>query len=186
MVIFPGGFDKRLRENVDYLEELKGLAEQEGVSGRVSFVTSCSTEERNKLLSQCLCVLYTPKVRSYNNSLFKFFRLLWKRTLFKMFQLMQDEHFGIVPLEAMAAQKPVIACNSGGPVETVKDGATGYLCDPTPQDFSRPMAKFIQDPQMAQRMGVEARRHVTESFSTKIFGQRLNRSLVDVAQNKTD
>lgn len=99
---------------------------------------------------------------------------------------MQDEHFGIVPLEAMAAQKPVIACYSGGPVETVKDGATGYLCDPTPQDFSLAMAKFIRDPQMAQKMGVEARRHVTESFSTKIFGQRLNQYLVDVAQFKKD
>ncbi|KAL9403699.1 hypothetical protein Peur_000671 [Populus x canadensis] len=30
-----------------------------------------------------------------------------------------------------AAHKPVIACNSGGPVETVKDGETGFLCNPT-------------------------------------------------------
>ncbi|GMN57588.1 hypothetical protein TIFTF001_026694 [Ficus carica] len=153
-----GGFDKRLRENVEYLEELKDLAEREGVSGQVNFITSCSTSERNELLSQCLCVLYTPK----------------------------DEHFGIVPLEAMAAQKPVIACNSGGPVETVKNGTTGYLCDPTPRDFSFAMAKLIQDPQLAERMGIEARQHVTESFSTKIFGQRLNRYVVDVARNKKD
>ncbi|KAF3442381.1 hypothetical protein FNV43_RR16297 [Rhamnella rubrinervis] len=153
-----GGFDKRLRENVEYLEELKSLAEREGVSKQVNFITSCSTSERNALLSQCLCVLYTP----------------------------EDEHFGIVPLEAMAAQKPVIACNSGGPVETIKNGVTGYLCDPTPQEFSLAMAKFIQDPKMAERMGVEARRHVTESFSTKIFGERLNRYLVDVVRSKRD
>ncbi|PIA42142.1 hypothetical protein AQUCO_02100182v1 [Aquilegia coerulea] len=57
-----GGFDKRLRENVEYLEELKSLAEKEGVSDRVKFITSCSTAERNALLSECLCVLYTPKV----------------------------------------------------------------------------------------------------------------------------
>lgn len=62
---FPvlGGFDKRLRENVEYLDELKSLAERQGVSERVNFITSCSTAERNVLLSQCLCVLYTPKVR---------------------------------------------------------------------------------------------------------------------------
>lgn len=99
---------------------------------------------------------------------------------------MQDEHFGIVPLEAMAAQKPVIACNSGGPVETVKNGATGYLCEPAPREFSLSMAKFIQDPQLAERMGIEARRYVTESFSTKIFGQRLNQYLVNVARRKRD
>lgn len=86
----------------------------------------------------------------------------------------------------MAAQKPVIACNSGGPVETIKNGVTGYLCDPTPREFALAMAKFIQDPQMAERMGTEARRHVTESFSTKIFGQRLNQYLVDVARSKRD
>nr|XP_048321392.1 alpha-1,3/1,6-mannosyltransferase ALG2-like isoform X1 [Ziziphus jujuba var. spinosa]XP_048321393.1 alpha-1,3/1,6-mannosyltransferase ALG2-like isoform X1 [Ziziphus jujuba var. spinosa] len=153
-----GGFDKRLRENVEYLEELKSLAEREGISERVNFITSCSTSERNAILSQCLCVLYTPK----------------------------DEHFGIVPLEAMAAQKPVVACISGGPVETIKNGVTGYLCDPTPREFSSAMAKFIQDPKLAERMGMEARRHVTESFSTKIFGQRLNQYIADVARSKRD
>ncbi|KAF9603544.1 hypothetical protein IFM89_037025 [Coptis chinensis] len=156
--VIPGGFDKRLRENVDYLEELKSLAEREGVSDRINFITSCSTAERNALLSQCLCVLYTPK----------------------------DEHFGIVPLEAMAAQKPVIACNSGGPVETVKDGVTGFLCDPTPQDFSLAMAKLIKDPSVVDKMGREARQHVSESFSTKVFGQRLNQYLIDVVRRKSE
>ncbi|KAH9723125.1 GDP-Man:Man(1)GlcNAc(2)-PP-Dol alpha-1,3-mannosyltransferase [Citrus sinensis] len=129
-----GGYDKRLRENVEYLEELKSLAERNGVSDRVNFITSCSTTERNALLSECLCVLYTPK----------------------------DEHFGIVPLEAMAAYKPVIACDSGGPVETIKN----------------------EEPQMAKKMGENARQHVMESFSTKIFGQHLNRLLAYVARTQ--
>ncbi|XP_052171054.1 uncharacterized protein LOC127787185 isoform X2 [Diospyros lotus] len=154
----PGGFDKRLKENVEYLEELKTLAEREGVSHQVHFMTSCSTADRNALLSDCLCVLYTPK----------------------------DEHFGIVPLEAMAAHKPVIACKSGGPVETVKDGVTGFLCDPTPQAFCSAMAKLIRDPQLAERMGAEAKRHVIESFSTKIFGRRLNQIVIDIAGWKSE
>ncbi|KAK4720101.1 hypothetical protein R3W88_018439 [Solanum pinnatisectum] len=153
-----GGFDNRLRENVEYLEELKKLAAREGVSQRVRFITSCSTAERNALLGQCLCVLYTPK----------------------------DEHFGIVPLEAMAAYKPVIACNSGGPVETVKHGVTGFLCDPSPREFASAMSNFIQDPHMSEKMGQDARQHVAESFSTKIFGQHLNRYLVDIARGKKE
>ncbi|KAI3466038.1 hypothetical protein Pfo_022701 [Paulownia fortunei] len=157
-LIVAGGFDKRLRENVEYLEELKDLAEREGVSHRLQFITSCPTSERNTLLSQCLCVLYTPK----------------------------DEHFGIVPLEAMAAHKPVIACNSGGPVETIKSGVTGYLCDPSPQEFSMAMANFIRDPQMSKTMGREARQHVVQSFSTKIFGQHLNAYIVDTARRKRE
>ncbi|OWM90794.1 hypothetical protein CDL15_Pgr011554 [Punica granatum] len=126
-----GGYDSRLRENVEYLDELKYLAEKEGVSRR-------------------------------------------------------DEHFGIVPLEAMAAYKPVIACNSGGPVETIKNGVTGFLCDPTPLEFSRAMAQLIDNPGMAERMGLEAQEHVTGSFSTKIFGQHLDRYLVDVTRQKMD
>jgi len=51
-----------LKENVEYLEELKDLAEKEGVSDKIKFITSCSTDERNTLLSECLCVLYTPEV----------------------------------------------------------------------------------------------------------------------------
>ena len=99
---------------------------------------------------------------------------------------MQDEHFGIVPLEAMAAYKPVIACDSGGPVETIKNEVTGFLCNPTPHEFSLAMAKLIQEPQMAKKMGENARQHVMESFSTEIFGQHLNRLLAYVARSKED
>lgn len=42
-----------------------------------------------------------------------------------------NEHFGITPLEAMAAGRPVIACNTGGPCETVIHGQTGILVDGT-------------------------------------------------------
>ncbi|KAJ4874465.1 UDP-Glycosyltransferase superfamily protein [Raphanus sativus] len=43
-----GGYDERLKENVEYLEELKSLAEKEGVSNRVNFITSCSTAEKKR------------------------------------------------------------------------------------------------------------------------------------------
>lgn len=86
----------------------------------------------------------------------------------------------------MAAHKPVIACNSGGPVETIKNGVTGYLCEPNPKDFCIAMAKFVQDPQMTKTMGRDARQHVVESFSTKIFGHNLNACIVDTARRKLE
>ena len=38
-----------------------------------------------------------------------------------------EDDFGIVPVEAMAAGKPVIAYGAGGATETVVDGVTGRL-----------------------------------------------------------
>lgn len=41
--------------------------------------------------------------------------------------LPQEEDFGIVPLEAMASGRPVIAFRSGGAVETIAEGKTGVF-----------------------------------------------------------
>ncbi len=46
----------------------------------------------------------------------------------------RNEHFGIVPLEAMLAGLPVLAANEGGPVETVIEGKTGWLRDSAKTD----------------------------------------------------
>jgi glycosyltransferase involved in cell wall biosynthesis len=45
-----------------------------------------------------------------------------------------EEDFGIVPLEAMASGRPVIACARGGALETVVDGENGVLFAPQTRD----------------------------------------------------
>jgi len=40
-----------------------------------------------------------------------------------------EEDFGIAPVEAMAAGKPVVAFRAGGALETVVDGVTGVFFD---------------------------------------------------------
>lgn len=68
---FAGGYDKRLKENHDYLEELKQLSEDEGIMDHVVFLPSCSTEKRDELLATCLCLVYTPTVSCANPMLLK-------------------------------------------------------------------------------------------------------------------
>ena len=53
------------------------------------------------------------------------------------------EDFGLVPVEAMAAGKPVIALAQGGVLETVVDGKTGILFDePTVESLAKAIEKF--------------------------------------------
>jgi glycosyltransferase involved in cell wall biosynthesis len=55
-----------------------------------------------------------------------------------------EEDFGIVPLEAQACGRPVVALGRGGAVETVVDGETGVLVDdPSPRAFADGIRRAI-------------------------------------------
>ena len=90
----------------------------------------------------------------------------------------------MVPVEAMAAGRPVIAADSGGVVETVRHEETGLLCEPTPAAFSSAIERLINEPQSAERMGRAGRRHARESFSRAAFGARLESLLREVAAGR--
>ena len=89
------------------------------------------------------------------------------------------EPFGIINLEAMACHAPVVASATGGILEVVVDGETGFLVpfdqDPVtkfPSDaekFSRDLAakvtELMQDPEKAKRFGEAGRRRVEEKFA---------------------
>jgi len=90
------------------------------------------------------------------------------------------EPFGLVNLEAMACETPVIASAVGGVPEVVDHGRTGLLvpfvpsspADPQPANpakFARDLAAAINElvasPDLARRMGQAGRRRVVEEFS---------------------
>ena len=83
------------------------------------------------------------------------------------------EHFGIVPVEAMYSRTPVIAVNSGGPTETVVDGATGWLRDPTPAAFAAAMEEVVAGgADLTGRLGAAGRARVEKYFSFEAFAKR--------------
>jgi glycosyltransferase involved in cell wall biosynthesis len=48
-----------------------------------------------------------------------------------------EEDFGIVPLEAQSAGRPVVAYGRGGALETVREGVTGlFFAQPTPESLN--------------------------------------------------
>lgn len=55
-----------------------------------------------------------------------------------------EEDFGILPVEAQAAGRPVIALGRGGAQETVRDGETGILYDgDSPDALVRAVERFV-------------------------------------------
>ncbi|NLG34880.1 MAG: glycosyltransferase family 4 protein [Lentisphaerae bacterium] len=67
-------------------------------------------------------------------------RELYRRCRFLVFP--GEEDFGIVPLEAQACGKPVLAFGRGGLLETVKEGQTGvFFAEQTPESVADAAAR---------------------------------------------
>ena len=80
----------------------------------------------------------------------------------------------------MAAGRPVVALNSGGPRETITDGVTGFLCPRSPEALAEAMFGLITDRQRAEQMGRAAHAHVRQNFSHERFTHQLESVLYEV------
>ena len=159
LLVIAGGYDSAVEENQIYYQELLDLVNSLELSDKIIFRRSISNEERLALLKRATALLYTP----------------------------DREHFGIVPIEAMAAGTAVVAVASGGPLETVVDGKTGFLVPQTEQDFALAMDKLLlpdksnRSEQCAAVMGRSGRARVVEFFSKSAMGEKLENSVWKVA-----
>jgi len=70
------------------------------------------------------------------------------------------EPFGLVPLEALAVGRPVLAVREGGFRETLEDCKGALLADRHLPTFSKELAKLLKDPRRMVQMGEHGRRFV--------------------------
>jgi phosphatidyl-myo-inositol dimannoside synthase len=76
------------------------------------------------------------------------------------------EGFGISLVEASACGLPVVAGNSGGIPDAVRDGETGFLVAPEdPAAFAEAIGRLLADPELAQRVGAAGRRAVETYYN---------------------
>ncbi|XP_014488528.1 PREDICTED: alpha-1,3/1,6-mannosyltransferase ALG2 [Dinoponera quadriceps] len=155
-LIVAGGYDKRVEENVEYHLELIGLADELHVTEKVMFLRSPSDIDKVSILHHCKIVIYTPP----------------------------NEHFGIVPLEAMYIGKPVVAHNSGGPIESIVSGETGFLVDLSGQAFASKIAYLITNPDRTENFGKSGRDRFLKTFSFAAFSAQLNKAMDDLIDKK--
>jgi glycosyltransferase involved in cell wall biosynthesis len=85
--------------------------------------------------------------------------------------LPSEEDFGLTPLEAMAAGRPVIAYGAGGVLDTVIPGRTGmFFAEQTADSLAEVLERFDEcdyDP-------LAIRRHA-EQFDSRLFAERMRR-----------
>lgn len=84
----------------------------------------------------------------------------------------EDEDFGMSPVEAMAAGKPVIGVAEGGLLETVVDGVTGLLLPPKPgvEALVDVVERLDAERALAMRGACEAR---AAAYAAPVFVERM-------------
>jgi glycosyltransferase involved in cell wall biosynthesis len=120
-----------------FTSELKTLANELGIAGSVTF-----TGERSDIAPiMAACDVFSMPSR--------------------------EEPFGLVFLEAMAMQRPVVAVNDGGTPEVVEHGQSGLLA-PAHDDaaLASNILTLLRDPELRARMGAYGRSRVLEYFNT--------------------
>ncbi|SMN19013.1 similar to Saccharomyces cerevisiae YGL065C ALG2 Mannosyltransferase that catalyzes two consecutive steps in the N-linked glycosylation pathway [Maudiozyma saulgeensis] len=180
-LVICGGYDPRVIENVENLLELEkeakalklpystisytdysqdhDLVNIDTKDKKVIFLTSISTSLKELLLSKTEMLMYTPT----------------------------NEHFGIVPLEAMKYGKPVLATNTGGPLETVvsyipnknEDETTGWSRAPIPGSWANVIDNIMTLPDIDFKSNGEKRikTHFTRDVMTWAFEENIDKIL---------
>jgi glycosyltransferase involved in cell wall biosynthesis len=80
--------------------------------------------------------------------------------------LAHRESFGMVLIEAMACQTPVIGTNAGGIPEVINDGIDGFIVAPQDSNtLALAISKIVSDKELATRMGRLGAAKVREQFT---------------------
>ncbi|MFB3904465.1 MAG: glycosyltransferase family 4 protein [Acidobacteriota bacterium] len=115
-------------------EPLKALAGRWCLNN-VEFLGYVPTEKILRLYADARAVIYTPL----------------------------DEDYGLVPLEAFMARKPVLTTSdSGGILELVKDKETGIICPPSPTELGQRARQLARDEASVESMGRRAEKWARE------------------------
>ncbi|TFK80302.1 glycosyltransferase family 4 protein [Polyporus arcularius HHB13444] len=185
-LVLAGGYDPRLQDNVKTLQTLLDNADSHGLTYSIVtpstssvplpsfakaskpdgvtdilFLLNFSSPQRSALLTapSTLALLYTPT----------------------------NEHFGIGPVEGMACGLPVLACDSGGPTESVVDmpaeERTGWLRRPDPNVWADALVEIVSlTDEQRKRLAERAKRRAVEHFGMEAMARDLEDALLETAK----
>ncbi|KAG6010946.1 hypothetical protein E4U21_002616 [Claviceps maximensis] len=179
-LVIAGGYDARVSENVSYHASLQALTTSLSLTHHTMTPTALSAisslTSGPQATSQVLFLLSVPN--TLKSALLRSSNLLVYTPT--------NEHFGIVPLEAMLSHVPVLAANTGGPVETIADSQTGWLRDPADVDaWSDVMRQALKMPTRdLAKMGLAGEKRVRDLFGRDKMAKTLEDSVAQIVNMK--
>jgi glycosyltransferase involved in cell wall biosynthesis len=97
-----------------------------------------------------------------------------------------EEDFGIVPVEAQAAGRPVLAYAGGGALDTVVEGVTGlFFREPTVASLADTLSRFDAHAFVPRQIAAHAARFDVEEFKRRIRLLVNRTALPDQASGET-
>lgn len=176
--LFAGGYDPRLQDNTETLDSLVELSRSHSLtytleapdksivsmpihtrshSPDILFLLNFTTAQRTALLNSpsTKVLIYTPA----------------------------NEHFGIGPVEAMVCGVPILACDSGGPTESVIDDSTGlrtgWLRPPDPEVWAETLREILGlQPHDRESLSSRGKQRAREMFSLDAMSERIEEALL--------
>lgn len=195
-LILAGGYDRRVQDNIATLGELQKQATQLGLSHTTLFFTPQPGEKGPELADlKSASVVFLP---SLPGALLN--TLLLNPSVQALLYTPTDEHFGIVPLEAMICGLPVLATNTGGPMESIVDAVwdpttstftnletgTGLLRHPSASVWTGALVCLLSASAADRaKMGAAAKRRVQERFSLEAMTSALEKVLTEAEAKGT-
>lgn len=120
-------------------EELKQLAKDLGIEDKVDFVGYIQNE----------------KLVEFYNSI----------SVAVSLSVFDSESFGVVAVEAMSCECPVVVSDADGFTEVVEDNITGFVVPKRDAEATATaIQKFIDDPDLRKKMGAAGRKRVQRMF----------------------
>lgn len=141
----------------DYYERLLKLIDSLNLREYVTFVGYIPADEMNQFYN--LCDVYIMPSRELEG-------------------VGDTEGFGITYLEANACEKPVIGGRSGGVVDAIVDGKTGYLVDPLSVDeIAEKLILLLSNSALAASIGKNGRERILEGYTWRAISERMTEHL---------
>jgi alpha-1,3/alpha-1,6-mannosyltransferase len=172
--VILGGYDDKLEDNIQTLARLRTVCDDLKLS-HVTLINSTGSNSTTPSASTNVVFLlnFTTAQRSY---------LLLSPLTLGLLYTPQNEHFGIVPVEAMACGLPVLAVNNGGPTETLVDtgpdmsgeNATGLLREANVESWAEAVNLICRLPkEQRERISAAGKRRVRQMFSLDTLGKEM-------------